>query len=73
MSATSGTPTPQEPFQPHEARRFRHAHSVSEAHLQRCLVEWEVKWNTRKTTDGERAALIAKGIVGKRLTYRPTH
>jgi hypothetical protein len=23
--------------------------------------------------DGERAALIAKGIEGKRLTYRPTH
>jgi transposase-like protein len=48
-------------------------HSVSEAHLQRYLVEWDFKWNTRKTTDGERAALIAKGIVGKRLTYRPTH
>jgi transposase-like protein len=48
-------------------------HSVSEAHLQRYLVEWDFKWNTRKTTDGERAALIAKGIEGKRLTYRPTH
>jgi hypothetical protein len=24
---------------------------------------------TRKATDGERAALIAKGIEGKRLTY----
>jgi len=48
-------------------------HSVSEAHLQRYLVEWDFKWNTRKTTDGERAALIAKGVTGKRLTYRPTH
>ncbi len=48
-------------------------HSVSEAHLHRYLTEWDFKWNTRKTKDGERAALIAKGIEGKRLTYRPTH
>jgi transposase-like protein len=46
-------------------------HSVSEAHLQRYLAEWDFKWNTRKISDGERAALIAKGIEGKRLTYRP--
>jgi transposase-like protein len=48
-------------------------HSISEAHLPRYLNEWDFKWNTRKATDGERAALIAKGIEGKRLTYRPTH
>jgi len=48
-------------------------HSVSEAHLSRYLTEWDFKWNTRKMTDGERAALVAKGIEGKRLTYRPTH
>jgi transposase-like protein len=48
-------------------------HSVSEAHLSRYLVEWDFKYNTRKMKDGERAALIAKGIEGKRLTYRPTH
>ena len=48
-------------------------HSISEAHLTRYLAEWDFKWNTRKTTDGERAALIAKGIEGKRLTYRPTN
>ncbi len=48
-------------------------HSISEAHLPRYLNEWDFKWNTRKITDGERAALIAKGIEGKRLTYRPTH
>ena len=48
-------------------------HSISEAHLSRYLAEWDFKWNTRKTTDGERAALIAKGIEGKRLTYRPTN
>ena len=46
-------------------------HSISEAHLGRYLVEWDFKWNTRKVKDGERAALIAKGIEGKRLTYRP--
>ncbi len=48
-------------------------HSISEAHLTRYLAEWDFKWNTRKITDGERAALIAKGIEGKRLTYRPTN
>jgi transposase-like protein len=48
-------------------------HSISEAHLHRYLTEWDFKWNTRKMNDGERAALIAKGIEGKRLTYRPTH
>jgi hypothetical protein len=48
-------------------------HSVSEAHLKRYLVEWDFKWNTRRITDGERAALAIKGIEGKRLTYRISH
>src|SRR6266851_7485858 len=48
-------------------------HSISEAHLSRYLTEWDFKWNTRKMKDGERAALIAKGIEGERLTYRPTN
>jgi transposase-like protein len=48
-------------------------HSISEAHLDRYMAEWDFKWNTRKMKDGERAALIAKGIEGKRLTYRPTN
>ena len=48
-------------------------HSISEAHLSRYLTEWDFKFNTRKISDGERAALIAKGIEGKRLTYRPTN
>lgn len=52
---------------------FGSHHSVSEAHLPRYLGEWDFKWNTRKISDGERATLIAKGIEGKRLTYRPTH
>jgi hypothetical protein len=48
-------------------------HSISEAHLSRYLSEWDFKWNTRKMTDGERAAIVLKGAEGKRLTYRPTH
>ena len=42
-------------------------HSISEAHLSRHLAEWDFMFNTRKITDEERAALIAKGIEGKRL------
>jgi transposase-like protein len=34
------------------------------------VVEWDFKFNTRKLTDGERAALALKGAEGKRLTYR---
>lgn len=45
-------------------------HSISEAHLSRYLAEWDFKWNTRKMTDGERAAIALEGIEGKRLTYR---
>jgi transposase-like protein len=45
-------------------------HSISEAHLPRYLAEWDFKWNTRKMTDGERAATALEGIEGKRLTYR---
>jgi transposase-like protein len=45
-------------------------HSISEAHLPRYLAEWDFKWNTRKISDGERAAEAFKGIEGKRLTYR---
>ena len=48
-------------------------HSVSEAHLSRYLAEWDFKFNAREATDGEGAALIAKGIEGKRLTYRPAN
>src|SRR6202034_4358775 len=37
-------------------------HSISEAHLPRYLAEWDFKWNTRKISDGERAAAALKGI-----------
>jgi transposase-like protein len=42
-------------------------HSISEAHLPRYLAEWDFKWNTRKISDGERAAIALDGIEGKRL------
>jgi transposase-like protein len=45
-------------------------HSVSKAHLHRYLTEWDFKWNTRKISDGARAALALKGAEGKRLMYR---
>jgi hypothetical protein len=48
-------------------------HSISEAHLPRYLAEWDFKWNTRKISDGERAAKALDGIEGMRLTYRRRH
>lgn len=48
-------------------------HSVSEAHLPRYLTEWDFKWNTRKMSDGERAAVALKGADGRRLMYRNPH
>ena len=51
-------------------------HHVSEAHLDRYLAEFDFRYSTRAklgVSDGERATLIAKGIEGKRLTYRPTN
>ena len=68
------TNTAESRFSPDEARAVYGAHhSVSQAHLKRYLVEWDFKWNTRKITDGERAALALKGAEGKRLTYRQPH
>jgi len=48
----------------------------SEQHLQRYLSEFEFRHNNRSglgINDGERTALMLKGIEGKRLTYRPTN
>lgn len=45
-------------------------HHVSAAHLKRYVGEFDFRYNTRKRTDMERAALAAEGIKGKRLTYR---
>jgi transposase-like protein len=51
-------------------------HFCGEQHLQRYLDEFSFRYSNRSglgVSDGERAALIAKGIAGKRLTYRPTN
>ena len=45
---------------------------VSEKHLKRYLGEFDFRYNTRDVTDFERATMAAKGITGKRLTYRRT-
>jgi transposase-like protein len=45
-------------------------HHMSEAHLGRYCAEFDLRYNTRTMTDGERAAVILKGSEGRRLTYR---
>ncbi len=50
-------------------------HSVSEQHLQRYVDEFVFRWNARSKLgieDAERARLMVKGSVGRRLTYRQT-
>lgn len=44
-----------------------------EKHLHRYLAEFDFRYNARKITDGERAALLVLGISGKRLTYHQTN
>jgi len=44
-----------------------------EKHLHRYLAEFDFRYTNRSARgieDAERASLLAKGIVGKRLTYR---
>ena len=47
-------------------------HHVSEGHLHRYCAEFDFRYNNRGISDMERAVIAAKGIEGKRLTYRPT-
>ena len=47
-------------------------HHLSEAHLARYLAEFDLRANTRDMNDGERAAEIFQGGIGRRLTYRRT-
>ena len=50
-------------------------HHVSEAHLHRYLAEFDYRYNERAAlgmNDSDRMTKAAKGIVGKRLTYRRT-
>jgi transposase-like protein len=51
-------------------------HHVSQQHLKRYLAEFDFRYNERSSLgveDAERAARLAKGITGKRLTYRRPH
>ena len=48
----------------------------SEGHLHRYLAECEFRYNNRVAlgcNDTDRATAMLKGIVGRRLTYRPAH
>jgi ISXO2 transposase-like protein len=51
-------------------------HHVSAEHLHRYLAEFDFRYNERMalgTDDDERMEKAAKGVVGKRLTYRRTN
>ncbi|MHB1955839.1 MAG: IS1595 family transposase [Sulfobacillus sp.] len=45
-------------------------HHVGPQHLKRYIGEFDFRYNNRKLTDCERAAIALKGISGKRLLYR---
>jgi transposase-like protein len=45
-------------------------HHVGKQHLHRYLSEFDFRYNARKVTDGERAALAIRGVSGKRLKLR---
>jgi hypothetical protein len=50
-------------------------HHVSQQHLKRYLCEFDFRYNERMAlgvSDDQRMAKAAKGIAGKRLTYRRT-
>lgn len=46
-------------------------HHISEKHMHRYLAEFAFRWNSRKTSDGDRTSAAIKATSGKRLTYRP--
>jgi hypothetical protein len=45
-------------------------HHVSRRHLHRYVGEFQMRWNTKQISDGERAAIAIRGGDGKRLVYR---
>ena len=45
-------------------------HHVSRGHLDRYCDEFAFRYENRKISDGERAALLVTGAEGKRLTYK---
>jgi transposase-like protein len=46
-------------------------HHVSRDHLHRYLAEFDYRWTTCKSTDGERTARTIRQAGGRRLTYEP--
>ena len=49
-------------------------HSVAKPHLSRYLAEWDFQMeHPQGSTMGNVRRFYAKGIEGKRLTYRPTN
>ena len=40
--------------------------------MHRYLAEFDFRYSTTDTSDAERSTAMLRGIVGKRLTYRPT-
>lgn len=48
-------------------------HHMSATHMHRYLAEFDLRYSTKDKTDGDRAADILKGMVGRRLTYRIPH
>ena len=46
---------------------------MSEAHLHCYCREFDLRYSTRNMTDGECAAVILKGMEGRRFTYRRPH
>lgn len=47
-------------------------HHVSKCHLHRYCDEFSFRWNLRKVDDGQRTIEAIQGIVGKRLSYKPS-
>jgi transposase-like protein len=45
-------------------------HHMSATHMHRYLAEFDMRYSTKTMSDGDRANLILKGMVGRRLTYR---
>jgi transposase-like protein len=45
-------------------------HHVSERHLHRYLSEFDYRYNTRKSLDGDRTVRAIRQVAGKRLRYR---
>jgi transposase-like protein len=45
-------------------------HHMSATHMHRYLAEFDMRYSTKTANDTDRAALILKGMEGRRLTYR---